>query len=186
MATAGFSQSFNKKMTLRIGLNERYLRNPMYNGDAIIPMDELSSQCTFSIHYRPSKKFTISNLATPSYIVSSRQGELLSSRWRLYDSLNASWSIIDDLKLAFGYNFTGYVYTAGSGADHLHNYLDAGISKKFLKDKSLSVELWGYDLLNSGSLYTTEINSAMMSQTWTPTYGRNIMLKVVYSFRKKQ
>lgn len=185
-ATASISRAFNKILNLKLGLEEHYLRNPMYNGDAITAMDELSSKGTFSVQYRPSKKFMVTNLATSSYIVSSRQGELLSSRWRLYDSFNASWSIIDGLKLVCGYNFTGYVYTAGSGADHFHHYLDAGITKKFLKDKSLSVELWGHDLLNSGSIYTTEINSAMMSQTWTPTYGRNIMLKVVYSFRKKQ
>ena len=185
-ARAEYSQSFNKKMTLKLDYHERYLRNPMYSGDAIIPMDELSTVGVLSIQYRPSKKFIITNLATPSYIVSSRQGELLSSRWRLNDSFRIQWNTVGGLNLVCGYIFTGYVYTAGSGADHFHHYLDAGITKKFLKDKSLSVELWGYDLLNSGSLYTTEINSTMMSQTWTPTYGRNIMLKVVYSFRKKK
>ena len=169
-----------------VSLSENYLRSPMYYGGSISPMDESATDFSIQVNYKPSSKFNIVNIASTAYINSFRSRELLSSRFRTSEVFKIRWYISKRLRLISDYSCTWYAYTAGTGRNHFTQILNAGIETPLLKDKSLTIGLWGYDLLNSGSLYTTEINTAMMSQTWTPTYGRNIMLKVVYSFRKKQ
>lgn len=169
-----------------ISLGENYLRSPLYYGGSISPMDESATNFSLQINYKPSSKLSIINIASTAYLNSYRSRELLSSRFRTSEVFKIRWYISDRIRLISDYSCTWYAYTAGTGRNHFSQFLNAGIETPLLKDKSLTIGLWGYDLLNSGSLYTTEINSAMMSQTWTPTYGRNIMLKVVYSFRKKQ
>ena len=89
------------------------------------------------------------------------------------------------LKLNTEYKYIGNNYISGIGLNHYQHILNAGLDMIMLKDRSLTISAVGYDLLNSGSNYTTEINAAMMSQTWTPTYGRNLMLKIVYTLRSK-
>ena len=180
------------KMIARYGLkyivtlSENYLRSPIYYGGSMSPLDESATNFSLQINYKPSSKLSIVNIASTAYLNSFRSRELLSSRFRTSEVFKIRWYISDRIRLISDYSCTWYAYTAGTGRNHFSQFLNAGIETPLLKDKSLTIGLWGYDLLNSGSLYTTEINSAMMSQTWTPTYGRNIMLKVVYSFRKKQ
>ena len=180
------------KMIARYGLkyivtlSENYLRSPIYYGGSMSPLDESATNFSLQINYKPSSKLSIVNIASTAYLNSYRSRELLSSRFRTSEVFKIRWYISDRIRLISDYSCTWYAYTAGTGRNHFSQFLNAGIETPLLKDKSLTIGLWGYDLLNSGSLYTTEINSAMMSQTWTPTYGRNILLKVVYSFRKKQ
>lgn len=175
-----------RQLKLVFTLGDNYLRNPMYNGDKISPMDENAVNGSLRVYYTPSSKLRIFNTISSAYLLSTRRGELLSSRFRIGDSFDVQWYITDRLRVSSKYDCTGYVYTAGTGRNHFSQYLTVGIETPFLKDKSLNVGLWGYDILNSGSLYTTEVTSAMMSQTWTPTYGRNIMLKIWWNMRVKQ
>ena len=168
------------------GLGQNYLRSHMYYGGALAAMDESATSLSFKVDYKPSRKLYIINTASTAYLASFRSKDLLSSRFRTNDEIKFRWYITQRLRLISDYSCTWYAYTAGSGRNHFMQVLNAGIETPLLKDKSLTIGLWGYDLLNSGSLYTTEISAAMMSQTWRPTYGRNIMIKVFYNFRRKQ
>ena len=174
---------YGLKCTVSVGQN--YLRSPLYYGQALTAMDESATSLSFKVDYKPSRKLYIINTASTAYLASFRSKGLLSSRFRTNDEIKARWYITQKLRLISDYSCTWYAYTAGSGRNHFIQVLNAGIETPLLKDKSLTIGLWGYDLLNSGSLYTTEISAAMMSQTWRPTYGRNIMIKIWYYLRNK-
>ena len=176
--------ALKNKLNVSLSLSDSYSHGPLFYGGEIVPIDDNSTGLTAVMTYRPSKSLSLMNTASAAYLVSSRTGELLSGRMRFGERFNGTWFITKRIRLGADYSFTGYNYTAGVGRDNYLHILNSGIDFILLKGRSLSVGLWGYDLLNSGSLYTTEINSAMMSQTWTPTYGRNLMVKVVYIFRK--
>ena len=185
-ASLGYSIiALKNRLNVSFSLNDIYNHGPLFYGGEIVPIDDNSTGLTAVVTFKPSKSLSLMNSASAAYIVSSREGELLSGRMRFGERFNGTWFITKRIKLGADYSFTGYNYTAGLGRDHYLHILNSGIDFILLKDSALTVGLWGYDLLNSGSLYTTEINSAMMSQTWTPTYGRNLMFKIIYTFRKK-
>lgn len=166
-----------------ISLSENYLRSPMYSGDMLVPMDENSVQGAVRLVFTPSITLRLINYLSASHIISSRHSEVLSGRIRISDSFSARWFITKWLKFQARYSLTAFHYTTGTGNDYFSHILDAGLEAPL--GRQWEIGLWGYDILKSGSLYTMEVNSAMMTQTWTPTYGRNIMLKVAYRFRKK-
>lgn len=183
-AQASYTKSFlrhNLKVVLT--LKDNYLRSPMYKGDALVAMDENSVHGSAWLTFTPSRMFYATNSLSAAYIVSSSRSEVLSGRINVRDSFSTRWFITKWLKLNAVYSLSAFRYTTGVGTDYFSQVLDAGLSVPL--GPQFEIALWGYDILNSGSLYATQINSTMMSQTWTPTYGRNIMLKIVYRFRKK-
>ena len=156
----------------------------MYSGGDLVPMDETSVQGAVKLVFSPSKKLRLNNSFSASYINSSRRSEVLSGRIRISDSFQTVWFITKWLKFLGVYSLQAFHYTAGTGNDFFSHILDVGLEAPI--SRQWEIGLWGYDILKSGSLYTTEVNAAMMSQTWTPTYGRNIMLKLAYRFRDKK
>lgn len=167
----------------KLSLNENYLKNPMFNGEGLSYLDENNAGLSLRFGFRPSSFFRAGNLASSNYLVSYSEGKLLSSRFVFRDSFSLHWFITKRLKFESNYTLAAYKYVAGSGKDFINHFLNAGLTT--LIGRSIEIGLWGYDILNTGSLYSVELNSAMMSQTWTPTYGRNIMLQLVYRFRQK-
>lgn len=183
-AQASYTKNFlrhNLKVVLT--LKDNYLRSPMYKGDALVAMDENSVHGSARLTFTPSRMFHATNSLSAAYSVSSSRSEVLSGRINVRDSFSTRWFITKWLKLDAVYSLSAFRYTAGAGTDYFSQVLDAGLSAPL--GPQFEIALWGYDILNSGSLYATQINATMMSQTWTPTYGRNIMLKIVYRFRKK-
>ncbi|MBQ9462265.1 MAG: carboxypeptidase regulatory-like domain-containing protein [Bacteroidales bacterium] len=171
-------------LKLDFSLSDNYLRSPMYYGEALSAMDENALQISLLLAYTPSSRIKVTNRFSSAYLASSRNGDTLSERIHLSDSFLLRWFITKWLKLDVNYTLSSYHYVSGAGQDHFQHVLNTGISAPLSREFEISI--WGYDILNSGSLYTTEVTSAMMSQTWTPTYGRNIMLKLAYRFRVKQ
>lgn len=166
-----------------VSLINSYLRSPMYNSESLCPLNENNLQSFCKLTYVPSSRLRINNTATIAYLISSRKDKVLSGRLHIGNTFSARWFITGWLKLEAKYSLLSYQYTVGAGNNHFHHIMDTGLSAPISKE--FEIGLWGYDLFKSGTLYTTEVNSLMMSQIWTPTYGRNIMLKLVYQFRHK-
>jgi hypothetical protein len=58
------------------------------------------------------------------------------------------------------------------------------ISKAFLKDKNLMIELWGNDLLNQNSGFQRNAQANLITQTTYNTIKRYFMLTINYDFTK--
>ena len=84
-------------------------------------------------------------------------------------------------KVSYSMNYLDYL--SGSGQDVFRNILNASVGWTFLK-KQLEVRLEAFDILNAGSVYSMTLTPEAMTQVWTPTYGRCIMLTATYHFRK--
>ena len=174
----------HNKLRVNIVLDGRLASGPQNFGGEIVPIMDNSAAINFAITYKPSKSFNLTNSFSPSYLNSSRVGELVSERIRFGEKFGLTWYIIRSLKFDTSYRFTCYKYLSGIGSDHYSHYLNAGLDLVLLKDRSLTIGIAGCDLLNSGSLYKTSVSSEKMTQTWTPTYGRNLMARVIYTFKK--
>lgn len=177
---------YRNRLKYGIDFNESYLCFPMYSGDSIIQLRESSSEMRLGLIYSPSLFLKMSNTASFSYINSYKAGTPLSSRFIFKNRFSARWHIAKWLIFSSDYTFTGYKYRSGAGKNHYLHIINAGVYFNVFKNKAFKLGLWGYDLLKSGSLYSVEIDASMMSETWTPTYGRNIMIKALYTFRKKK
>ena len=181
---SSFSQSFKgSQFSYKISLNDDYLHSPMYNGESLSYLDENNANISLNLNYKPSTVLRVNNVTSSGFLVSYSRGDLLSARFILRDNFRVRWFITKRIKFDTDYTFSCYNYVAGSGRDFMNHFLNVGLTT--IIGRSFEIALWGYDILNSGSLYSVDVNSAMMSQTWTPTYGRNIMLQLAYRFRKK-
>ena len=79
------------------------------------------------------------------------------------------------------YRFALYDYLRSSRQDINRHHLDLSIGWSFLK-KALSVDILGVDLLNNGKVYSVSSGASSYVRTWTPSYGRSIMLSISYRF----
>lgn len=185
-AVLGYSGlMFHNKFRYNVSLIDNYLHGPISYGEEIVPIDDNAVGVSARLSFTPSKALSLSNNVSVNHTSSLRNGEKLTSRMRLNEMFQINWFMTKQLKLNTEYKYIGNNYISGIGLNHYQHILNAGLDMIMLKDRSLTISAVGYDLLNSGSNYTTEINAAMMSQTWTPTYGRNLMLKIVYTLRSK-
>ena len=175
----------HNKFRYNVSVSDNYLHGPISYGNETVPIDDNAVGLSTRLTFTPSKVLSLTNNASANYMTSLRNGDLLTSRMRLNETIQVNWFITKQLKFNTEYRLIGYKYISGIGRDHYQNILNAGLDFITLKDRALTISVVGYDLLNSGSLYTTMIDASMMSQTWTPTYGRNLMFKIVYSFRSK-
>lgn len=63
--------------------------------------------------------------------------------------------------------------------------LNASLSKSFLKNKSLTLQCTGFDLLNKINDIRQSINSQGRIETWTNSISRYVMFHLIYKFSKK-
>ena len=175
----------HNKLRLSVFLGGNHSGGPQNYGGEIVTILNSSADASVMLTYKPSRSFFLSNNFGTSYLNSARESGLVSERINFRETLGLTWFITEKLKLESTYRLSGYKYLSGIGSDHFSHYLNAGLDLILLKDRSLTIGIVGCDLLNSGSLYKTTVTSEKVTQTWTPTYGRNLMFKIVYSFRSK-
>ncbi len=95
----------------------------------------------------------------------------------LYASYSAPFGLV--LNTEFGYLETsGY----SAGYDEKRWSWDASISYEFLNDRSLSVSLNAYDLLNQNSSISRSVTANYIEDSMANTLGRYCMLTVAYKF----
>ena len=174
----------HNKLRINVTMDGSITSGPQNFGGEIVPILDKCTAANIKITYNPSKNINLTNSFSPSYLYSSREGDLVSERIRLGENFSLTWYITRKLRFGTQYRFTAYKYLSGIGSDHCSHYLNSGLELVLLKDRSLIIGIQGSDLLNSFSLYKTSVTSEKVRQTWTPTYGPNLLLKLVYQFRK--
>ena len=112
-----------------------------------------------------------------------RQGATISEslNYNLKSSINIRYNAFRG-NVSYSLNYLDYL--SGPGKDVFRNILNASVGWTFLK-KQLEVRIEAFDILNAGSIYSMTLTPEAMTQVWTPTYGRSIMLTATYHFRKK-
>ena len=74
--------------------------------------------------------------------------------------------------------------TASFHEDFSEFLLNVFITKKFLKNNNLSIELWANDLLNQNAGFTRNAQANLITQTTNNTLKRYFMLTINYDFTK--
>lgn len=175
----------HNKLQLSVSLSGSHSSGPQNYGGEIVPILDNTADAAIRLSYKPAKRFSLTNSFSAAYLNSARKEGLVSERICIVETLGLTWYILENLKYEMTYRVAGYKYLSGIGSDHYSHYLNAGLDLILLKDRSLTIGIAGCDLLNSGSLYKTTVTSEKVTQTWTPTYGRNLMFKIVYTLRSK-
>ena len=83
--------------------------------------------------------------------------------------------------------YSSYQYNAATASFHQDFskfLLNVFVSKSFLKDKNLMIELWANDLLNQNSGFTRNAQANLITQTTSSTIKRYFMLTINYDFTK--
>ena len=176
---------FYNKLRFKVFFSDSYSQTNQFSGNTQTWIEDWSNSLSFVLAYR-TRRFEILEKPGITYIRSSdNKSTLLSSRLKYVNSLSTKWRLTRRIGFECEYQLSEYDYLSGYGKDDMTHILNAELSFKLLKDRSLIVSIQGIDLLNSMALYSTSINASYMTQTWSPTYGRYILLNVYYIFRKK-
>ncbi|MBQ6578797.1 MAG: outer membrane beta-barrel protein [Bacteroidales bacterium] len=94
---------------------------------------------------------------------------------------NVNLEFMQNAHIKGSYRFALYDYLRSSRQDINRHHLDLSIGWSFLK-KALSVDILGVDLLNNGKVYSVSSGASSYVRTWTPSYGRSILLSISYRF----
>lgn len=179
---------FKNRVGLKTSLSSSYAQNPMYLGENLVWMDNWSGSVSLYLNYSPSRKFTINDRISTSYAQSTgKTAGAKSMRVSVRNRFHFKWYILHPrVWWETTYEITTHNYLGGSGRDNFSHVLNTRIAGFVTKKFPLQLSISGNDLLNSGSVYSMNIDALSMSQTWQPTYGRYFLITVEYRFRKKR
>lgn len=94
---------------------------------------------------------------------------------------NVNLEFMRNAHIKGSYRFNFYNYLKSQRQDVYRHYLDLSIGWSFLK-KALSVDILGVDLLNNGKTFSASSGTSSYVRTWTPSYGRSILLSISFRF----
>lgn len=174
------------RYNLRFGATANYAQSSQFAGDVPVLMEDMLFAAKMSCIYMPSSRFQIVEITSLSYLVSNDMaGENLSSRLAFMNDLYIKWEIVPQkIRLECQYKITGYDYLSGVGNNHINHILNAELQFRPIKGSPLKFSLQVIDMLNSATMYSTELNPLYMTQRWEPTYGRYFLINLQYIFRK--
>lgn len=175
----------NNRLNYYLSVGGRFLSEPLFTGDDITILSEGSISGIIGFSFKPTRRLSISGTMSYADVGFTSNENHFCRRSVTEASSNFRWYVAERLKLGANYYHSSVFYVSGTGTNHYLHTLNAGIEFVMLKDRRLIIGLWGYDVLNSRSLYKTDISAAMITQSWTPVYGRNIMISVSYKFNKQ-
>jgi outer membrane beta-barrel protein len=132
------------------------------------------------------KKIDIGLFGGPTYTVgeSSLQPNVNNNGWGAQGNLNAT--IYLPLKFQVGTN-SEYQYngkTESFNQDFSRTLINVFITKTFLKQDNLKVEIWGNDLLNQNAGFSRSASANLITQNSYTTLKRYFMLTISYDFTK--
>lgn len=178
---------FRNKVESRFIFDAGYSQSSQFSGKDQVWIGDLTGSVEARFAYNPLRTMTVGGGLGIGYINSmDNTGKNLSSRMRLNTTLGARWAPLGRLRLKLTYMASGYEYLSGYGRDSFSHILDFELKTALFRDASLELGFQALDLLNSGSIYTSALNAACMSQTWAPTYGRYFLFTVHYKIREKR
>ncbi len=172
-----------RKLNARLVLNGGFNKSPMYFGSECVNLEEKRLSSALSLSWTPNKHWRASISPSAIWLNSSGgAGTLLSNsvNYNLTSSLKAKYApFVGNIS----YSLLYLDYLSGFGVNTSRHILNISIGRTFLK-KALEIKAEAFDILNAGSLYSMNITSEAMTQTWKTTYGRRFMLTATYHFRK--
>jgi len=185
---AGYSFKLSKKLNIsngpRISVNSSKNFNTV-NED----LNEINS-ANYGLGYNFSRSTTkgldFNVTLSPGYqrMTSSLQPEKSNNGFTFNSTGSVSYYLPAKIKFYLDYS---YLYQAGTDAmpDKFDQFLlHPGISKKFLKNESLTLDLVVNDLFNKNTGFSRSVSNTFFTERRSDTIRRYYMLKVSWDFTK--
>ncbi len=186
-----FGANLNKKIEaidMNAGLNLNANGNVYYNyaNDALNRTVSYTYNPRFSVSKYKEKKFDFYLSAGPTYTISQSSLQIATNNNGGGFKADAGFNIYLPGKFQIGSD-DNYEYTAKTqsfSTDFKRTLINAYIIKKFMKSESLSLELWGNDLLNQNVGFNRNANGNLITQNSYTTIKRYFMFTIAYDFTR--
>ncbi len=159
-----------------------YQSMPQYYGTVFDRTGEFRTGGRFGANGSFSSVLRYGLLASVEYCnvrTASGNNDISSMNSSLGGNVNLEFMRNAHIKGSYRFNF--YNYLKSQRQDVYRHYLDLSIGWSFLK-KALSVDILGVDLLNNGKTFSASSGTSSYVRTWTPSYGRSILLSISFRF----
>ncbi len=183
-----FARKFQSLGGLNTGIGININGNTGYNytNDSLNMSKNYVINPTINLGMFKEQKIEMGLSGGPTYTISktSLQPNINNNGWGARGDINGT--IYLPLKFETG-TYSSYQYNAATASFHQNfsNFLlNVFITKKFLKNNNLSVELWANDLLNQNAGFTRLAQGNVITQTTNNTLKRYFMLTINYDFTK--
>ncbi|MCC8088019.1 MAG: TonB-dependent receptor [Rikenellaceae bacterium] len=182
-SAVGYSFPFSAiKTTISLDGNYAFRRSPSYTGDMLnhANSNEMGVRVKFASNISENVDFTVSSNTGYSYVTNSAK----SNTKYVTETVSGTVSII----FLGGFTFTSdiaYRYNhsmSSTGFTQTYTLWNAGIGRKFLKRNNAELRITMYDILKQNANLAHTINDNYISDTWTNTIGRYLMLTFSYRF----
>ena len=192
--TTNFNAGFNfgRKFTslgginAGVGFNVHGNTSYNYTNDSLNMSKNLVLNPSVNLGMYKEQKVQLGLNIGPTYTISqtSLQPNINNNGWGALGSIDGTVYLPGKFEVG---TYSDYQYNAATASFH-QNFskflLNLFITKNFLKDNRLSIELWGNDLLNQNSGFSRNAQANLVTQTTYNTLKRYYMLTINYNFTK--
>ncbi|HEY4325408.1 MAG TPA: outer membrane beta-barrel protein [Mucilaginibacter sp.] len=183
-----FGRKFKSLGGLNAGIGFNVNGNTYYNysNDSLNKSKNIVFNPNIRTGMFKQKKIELGLQVGPTYTISetSLQPNVNNNGWGARGDINGT--IYLPWKFQIG-TYSNYQYNAATASFH-QTYsqflLNVFLSRTFLKNNNLMIELWGNDLLNQNAGFTRTAQANLITQTTFNTIKRYFMLTINYDFTK--
>jgi hypothetical protein len=187
-AGMNFGRKFQSLGGLNAGVGINVNGNTSYNytNDSLNMSKNLVLNPSVNLGMYKEQKIQLGLNVGPTYTISqtSLQPNINNNGWGALGSIDGTIYLPGKFEVG---TYSDYQYNAATASFH-QNFskflLNLFITKNFLKDNRLSIELWGNDLLNQNSGFSRNAQANLVTQTTYNTLKRYYMLTINYNFTK--
>jgi hypothetical protein len=187
-AGTDFRRKFESLGGLNIGVGFNINGNTGYNytNDSLNMSKNYVLSPSINLGLYKDQKVDLGLSGGPTYTISetSLQHNVNNNGWGAQGNIDGTVYLPGKFQVG---TYSTYQYNAATASFH-NNFseflLNVFISKNFLKDNTLSVELWANDLLNQNSGFSRVAQANLITQTVNNTLKRYFMLTINYNFTK--
>jgi len=183
-----FSRKFESLGGINAGVGFNATGNTYYNysNDSLNRSKNYVFSPMLRISMYKEKKVELGLSGGPTYTISqsSLQPNINNNGWGAKGDVDGTIYLPGNFQVG---TYSSYQYNAATvsfHSDFSQVLLNVFITKTFLKNNNLSVELWGNDLLNQNSGFTRNAQANLITQTTYNTLKRYFMLTINYDFTK--
>ena len=169
-----------------IGINVRGNTSYNYTNDSLSMSKNYVFGPSINLGMYKMKKVELGLNFGPTYTISgtSLQPNVNNNGWGAQGSINGTVYLPGKFQVG---TYSSYQYNAATESFH-QNFsqvlFNPFITKTFLKQDNLSVELWANDLFNQNSGFSRNAQANLITQTTNNTLKRYFMLTINYDFTK--
>ena len=183
-----FSRKIQSLGGINAGLSFNINGNTAYNysNDSLNMSKNYVLNPSLRIQMYKEQKIDFGLSAGPTYTISetSLQPHVNNNGWGATGNIDGTIYLPGKFEVGTYSNYQYNAATASFHNDFSQFILNVFITKKFLKDNNLSIELWGNDLLNQNSGFTRAAQANLITQTTYNTLKRYFQLTINYDFTK--